>query len=190
LLPWHGPRPKANPMQISTIDGPLSECCETQCSQIGYTKPDGYFRACLASQDAGKLTTFVAHEKERYAGHVKLVWHADYPTFREQDMPEIQDLNVLPRHRKKGVGTTLIAHCEALASQRTDTIGIGVGLHPGYNNAQRLYTKLGYILDGHGVHYNNFPVKMGASYRFGDDLIIYFTKMLASDTLLDVTPLT
>jgi hypothetical protein len=72
----------------------------------------------------------------------------------------------------------LIARCESAALERASTIGIGVGLHPGYNNAQKLYAKLGYKLDGHGVYYGDSPVVMGESYPFDDNLIIHFTKTL------------
>ncbi len=71
-----------------------------------------------------------------------------------------------------------MSHCESAAAAQHDEIGIGVGLHPGYNNAQRLYSKLGYVLDGHGVHYKNQPVTMGQAYPFDDELVVYFTKML------------
>ena len=168
-------------MNIDILSQPLIELCETQFSQIGYTKPDGYFRSCYSQQESNKLVAFVAHEPGQYIGHVKLVWQPDYPHFRNAGIPEIQDLNVLPNYRKRGIGTALITACENLASKRCDTIGIGVGLHPGYNNAQRLYSKLGYVLDGNGVHYENIPVEMGQTYKFDDSLVILFTKRLVSN---------
>ncbi len=165
-------------MKISILDVPLAELCEAQFSQIGWRKPPGYFLECLTAQQEGESVGFVAHEPGQYVGHVKLVWRPDYPHFKAAGTPEIQDLNVLPTYRRQGIGTALIARCESEALVRTATLGIGVGLHPGYNHAQKLYSKLGYKLDGHGVHYGTEPVVMGKSYPFDDDLVIYFTKTL------------
>ena len=166
-------------MDISLLTPELASICETQFSQIGWDKPDGYFQRCYEQQNAGEIEMYVAHDDGRYVGHVKLAWEPDAPAhFCEAGIPEIQDLNVLPTYRNQGVGTALIRRCEERAAVEHTIIGIGVGLHPGYNNAQRLYSKLGYLLDGHGVHYNDKPVVMGESYRFDDDLIIYFTKTL------------
>jgi GNAT superfamily N-acetyltransferase len=179
---------------IAQLDAPLAALCEAQFALIGYRKPAGYFHACLDQQVAGTLVCFVAYipgpdvspgdgiparDAARYVGHTKLVWQPDYPPFRRHAIPEIQDLNVLPAFRQQGIGTALIRRCEALASTRSRTIGIGVGLHPGYNAAQRLYSRLGYLIDGHGVHYHNAPVEEGQSYPFDDDLVLYFTKSLA-----------
>ena len=172
-------RPYVITMRIERLTHALAELCEAQFSNIGWSKPTGYFGLCLAEQTAGALVMFVAHDGTDYAGHVKLVWEPSYPHFRNAGMPEIQDLNVLPPLRKQGIATSLIGRCEALAGTVSAEIGIGVGLHSGYNNAQRLYTKLGYILDGKGVYYGAEPVIMGESYRFDDDLVIHFTKQLA-----------
>lgn len=167
---------------IDRLDPVLVALCEEQFAQIGYCKPTGYFQACLAQQQADQHVCFVAHAvtagMAQYVGHVLLVWLPDYLPFRRQSIPEIQDLNVLPGYRRHGIGTALIQCCEALAATRSPTIGIGVGLHPGYNAAQRLYSRLGYLLDGNGVHYRDKPVVEGASYRFDDELILHFTKAL------------
>lgn len=165
---------------VSQLSEDLAEICEEQFYQMGpgYAKPEGYFRSYLEQQQAGEIQVFVAHENDAYCGHCKLVWESNYPFFREHNIPETQDLNVLPRRRNQGIGTALIEASETAAASRGDYIGIGVGLHPGYNNAQRRYVQLGYIPDGHGVHYRTEPVEMGKSYRFDDDLALYFTKQV------------
>jgi len=104
-------------------------------------------------------------------------------TFQGSRHPGDSGPQLLSTYRKRGVATRLIQRCEATAAKRGERtgcteIGIGVGLHPGYNAAQRLYSKLGYILDGHGVHYDGVPVKERRTYSFDDDLILYFTKGL------------
>jgi RimJ/RimL family protein N-acetyltransferase len=163
---------------IVELDATLADMCQSEFEQIGWTKPPGYFAAQVARQNHDDLVFYVALDDKHYGGHVKLVWKPDYVHFRQAGIPEIQDLNVLPAYRKRGIATRLIQRCEITAATRCDHIGIGVGLHPGYNAAQRLYPKLGYILDGHGVHYDGVPVVERQSYRFDDELIIYFTKTL------------
>jgi len=171
-------------IHIVTLDATLVDLCQAEYAQMGWSKPDGYFAECLAQQDRDEMVFYVALGAEHhYVGHAKLIWRPDYPHFRQHGIPEIQDLNVLPAYRKRGIATHLIQCCEATAAMRCERtgcaeIGIGVGLHPGYNAAQRLYSKLGYILDGHGVHYGDVPVKERQTYLFDDDLIIYFTKVL------------
>jgi hypothetical protein len=39
-----------------------------------------------------------------------------------------------------------------------------------------LYPKLGYIPDGHGVHYGIQPVAERQTYIFNDDLALFFRK--------------
>ncbi len=168
-------------MEIHRLTPELVAVCREQLSQIGYDKPDGYFERCYEQQQSGQIVMFVVHKVNQYVGHVKVVWKPDYPHFRDTGIPEIQDLNVLPAFRRQGVGTALIRACEERAAESAPMIGIGVGLHPGYNNAQHLYGKLGYRLDGHGVHYENVPVIERESYRFDDELVIYFTKALKTD---------
>ena len=46
-------------------------------------------------------------------------------------------------------------------ARRSGVVGIGVGLHPGYNAAQRLYVKRGYIPDARGITYRNRFVEAG-----------------------------
>jgi hypothetical protein len=57
-------------------------------------------------------------------------------------------------------------------------VGIGVGLHPGYNVAQRLYVKRGYIPDGRGITYHNRYVEEGMKVVLDDDLVLHLTKTI------------
>jgi hypothetical protein len=57
-------------------------------------------------------------------------------------------------------------------------MGIGVGLYPGYGPAQRLYPKLGYRPDGHGVAYAERTVAPMEMVRLDDDLVLWMTKPL------------
>ncbi len=172
-----------NVIQVVELKADLVDKCQIEFAQMGWPKSEGYFAACLAQQEQQSLICYVALQQGHYVGHVKLVWETDYQPLKQAGIPEIQDLNVLPAYRRRGIATRLIQHCEATAATRSDRIGIGVGLHPGYNAAQRLYSKLGYHLDGHGVDYDGVPVKMGQAYPFDDSLLIHLYKELTPDTI-------
>ena len=167
-------------MEVQQLDAQLVEICERDFHKMGPAQAarTGMFHRLMKEQENDESVTFVAHENGEYAGHSVVVWKTDYPHFVDQDIPEIQNLNVLPDYRRRGVGTALITRCEEEVSTRSDVVGIGVGLHPGYNNAQKLYPKLGYIPDGHGVHYGITPVQEGERPIFDDDLALFFTKRL------------
>jgi len=134
----------------------------------------------VAEQAAGKRHIFVAELDAVFAGYVTLTWHPTYPTFQANGIPEIQDLNVLPAFRRRGIGETLIRAAEGTAAEQTSVVGIGVGLYPDYGSAQRLYVRLGYIPDGRGIAYEDRTVAPGEHVRLDDSLVLYFTKALTS----------
>ena len=113
-----------------------------------------------------------------FAGYASLKWQSDYKYFADNNIPEISDLNVLPGFRNKGIGSALIEKCEEYAAERSNIVGIGVGLYPDYGSAQRLYIKRGYLPDGHGATYNYEYVTPGKEYPLDDDLVLWFTKKL------------
>jgi GNAT superfamily N-acetyltransferase len=147
--------------------------------QMGWSKPDGYFEACCQAQEAGALVLLVAEKAGAYVGHLKVVWQPDYPFFKTQGIPEIQDLNVLPTYRRQGVATKLVEAAEALIRQRSRVVGIGVGLYASYGPAQRMYILRGYIPDGHGATYRGTTLSGGETVMVDDDLVIYLTRTFA-----------
>jgi GNAT superfamily N-acetyltransferase len=112
------------------------------------------------------------------AGYVNIIFESLYPYFKEKNIPEINDLYVVPEYRKNGIGKRLLNKCERFVSGKYDNIGLGVGLYKDYGNAQRLYTKNGYALDGNGLIYNGAKVEPGKSVVVDDDLLIYLYKKL------------
>ena len=124
----------------------------------------------------------MAHIHDEFAGYVTLKWQSEYPSFKEQNIPEIMDLNVLPAYRKMRVGSLLLDIAEKEAATKSEVVGIGVGLYVGdeggYGAAQRLYVKRGYIPDGKGVTYNYELTVPGNSYLLDDDFVLWFTKKL------------
>ncbi len=147
---------------------------------IGWSKPEAQYRRYLEEQRAGTRTCFVAMLEAQFAGYVTVNWRPTYTGFADLNIPEIQDLNVLPIFRRKGVASRLLDHAESEAGRHSAVVGIGVGLHPGYKAAQRLYIKRGYIPDGRGITYRDHFVDERAQITLDDDLIMHFTKQLDS----------
>lgn len=147
--------------------------------QIGWHKPKNLYETYLAEQASGVRLALVARDNKKFCGYVTLKWVSDYPSFAEQNIPEIVDLNVLPDYRKQGIGTQLIEACELAAKEQGRAfIGLGVELTADYGSAQRLYIHLGYVPDGKGLYYKNIAVKYNENVKADDDLVIYLTKRL------------
>jgi GNAT superfamily N-acetyltransferase len=137
------------------------------------------FRSHLAEHERGARVFLIGLADERAVGHGSLVWESGYPPFRDEGIPEMQDLNVAPAFRRRGVASALLDAAERLAAERCDRIGIGVGLHPGYGAAQRLYTLRGYVLDGRGVFRQGRFASEGEVVALDDDSVLHFTRTLA-----------
>jgi GNAT superfamily N-acetyltransferase len=145
---------------------------------IGWNKPAAQFERYLAEQEQSRRLVLVAFADERFCGYINIVWEPDYPPFREAGIPELQDFNVLPSHRRRGIGSTLMRAAEKQVADRSELVGIGVGMTADYGPAQRLYVQRGYIPDGRGLVYaNRFPA-YGDHVRVDDDLVLHFTKRL------------
>jgi GNAT superfamily N-acetyltransferase len=146
---------------------------------IGWSKLAAQYERYLEEQRAGHRHVFVAWVGDAFAGYVTLNWHPEYPPFRAETIPEIQDFNVLPAFRRRGIGSALLDAAEALAAERVGVVGIGVGLDPDYGPAQRLYVRRGYVPDGRGIACHHRPVKYGDQVTVDDDLVLYFTRSLS-----------
>ena len=148
---------------------PISEAFEA----IGWHKPVAQYQRYYADQEKGEIVVLVAEWDHVFAGYLKICWNPEYAAF-----PEIQDLNVLPRFRRRGVATALMDEAEMLVAGKSDTVAIGVGLHPGYNAAQRMYVLRGYVPDGKGVTWRGEYIKEGQELVADDDLVLHFSKTL------------
>jgi ribosomal protein S18 acetylase RimI-like enzyme len=108
-----------------------------------------------------------------------LNFNPKYNLYQKLDIPEIQDLNVIPDARQQGVATQMVTAFENIArDQGYEQMGISVGLTKDYGAAQRLYVKLGYMPDGYGVTYDREGVTAGASYPVDDELALMMVKEL------------
>lgn len=145
-------------------------------------KPETTFQTYISEQSKGERKIWLAFYDENFAGYVTLKWQSHYFSFSEQNIPEIMNLNVLPHYRKKGIATRLLDLAEIHAMQRSDQVGLGVGLYPDYGHAQSLYIKRGYTPDGLGITYHYKPVNPGEHVCLDDDLILWLIKQLKSQS--------
>jgi GNAT superfamily N-acetyltransferase len=138
-------------------------------------KDDGYFEHALEQG----IAIYLCFDGERPVGFCLLNWTPRYSLYHKLDIPEIQDLNVLPSARRKGFATSLIKWCEGIArANGKQHIGISVGLTKDYGPAQILYTRLGYVPDGNGITYDRHGVQFGQSYPADDNLALMMIKPL------------
>lgn len=165
--------------RIQTAPSDSADWLQTSFNaHMGWTKPAGYFAKICARQAAGHAVLLVALQSERYLGHCIVNWTADYPPFRASRIPEIQDLNVRPDCRRRGIASRLLDEAEQRIATRSKRAGIGFGLYADYGASQRLLIQRGYIPDGRGAHYANQPAMPGKHYPLDDQLVLYLCKQL------------
>ena len=150
---------------------------------IGWNKPVQQYVDYLGEQERGTRQCWVALLENDLAGYVTLNFDPVYPGIAGRGIPEIQDLNVLPQYRRRGIASRLLDRAEQSAAARSSKVAIGVGLHPGYNAAQRLYVLRGYAPDGLGLTYNDRYVEEGELVRLDNELVLHFVKELDSRAL-------
>lgn len=138
-----------------------------------------YYITQYEHQREGRRIIVVAWLDRDIAGYCVLNWEPKYAFFSKMGVPEIQDLIVHPDFRRRGIAARLIDYCEALARERgLEYMGIGVGLHRTFGPAQRLYIRLGYLPDGHGVTYDRQQIASGEFRPVDDDLCLMMVKDL------------
>lgn len=157
----------------------------TAFEAIGWrSKSENLFERYRSEQDRGEREVLIAFEGSEFAGYITVSWTPTYQPLAATGTPELQDLNVLPAFRRRGIGTRLVAAAEAVVRNRSDRVGIAVGLHPGYNAAQRLYAVLGYIPDGNGITVAEHSVAEGESVVLDDDVVLHLEKTFANASCL------
>jgi len=151
-------------------------------AELGWDKSASQYEQYRTEQDAGQRVVLVAWVRVQnlptleFAGYVTICWQSHYPAFREQNIPEIIDFNVLPKFRCQGIGAALMGEAESRVAAVSPVVGLGVGMTADYGAAQRMYAKRGYIPDGRGLHSRGQPIQYGQSVPVDDDLVLYFTK--------------
>lgn len=144
----------------------------------GYHKPTEIFEHYLLQQRKQQCLVFVAEVDRQLAGYVTLWPKAKQGPFASLQLPEVVDLNVLEKFRKQGIGQKLMDEVEKQAKRFSSTITLGVGLHLGYGNAQKMYIQRGYQFDGTGVWYQGKQLEPYEVCQNDDDLLLYLIKHL------------
>ena len=144
----------------------------------GYPRPREHLERYLVAQERGDHVVLVAVADGEIGGYGTVCWTSDYPPFRDAGIPEIKDLNVWPRFRRRGLASRILDEAERLIGERGRIAVIGVGLYRDYGPAQRLYVLRGYVPDGLGAVWHDQPVLGGAHVRADDGLVIHLTKTL------------
>lgn len=84
-------------------------------------------------------TYLIAWDDDRPVGHAHIAWERTHV-----GVPEIQDVFVLPEHRRRGVATTVTRAAEDEIRRRGwDRVSLSVSAE-GNEPARRLYERLGY----------------------------------------------
>jgi len=166
------------PIEVRPLDAADVEALVRAFCVPGWNKSPDQYERYLVQHEAGEIECVVAWVGDELAGYLKVVWEPDYEPLRSRGIPEIQDLNVLEPFRRRGVASRLLDRAEELVAERSDVVGIGVGLHPGYNAAQRLYVLRGYVPDARGVTYGDHFVAERDRVRMDDGLVLHFEKQL------------
>lgn len=124
-------------------------------------------------------TVFLIEKQAQIIGYASLLRSSSYSNFKDNSIPEINDVWVSAEYRGKGFGKKLVMYLEKMAHQENHKqIGIGVGLYRDYGRAQKLYAQLGFVPDGQGVTYKYQPIVPGESYPIDDDLVMWLKKDL------------
>ena len=143
------------------------------------SKSPELFERYLREQDEGTRMGLVAFVSGEFAGYITINWKPTYAPLAAKWGAELQDLNVLPEFRRRGIASRLIDEAEDIVAEKCDVIGIAVGLHPGYNAAQRLYVLRGYVPDGNGVTVDDEFVSEGQAVVMDDRLVLHMEKQLS-----------
>ncbi|MEC0090597.1 GNAT family N-acetyltransferase [Paenibacillus macquariensis] len=152
----------------------ISDAFKEQC----WDKPISLYERYIIEQNNGERVTLIAEVNGQFVGYVNVIWKSYYPAFREKNIPEVNDFNVLLKYRRLGIGSKLMDRAEEIISERSSVAGIGVGVFSDYGNAQVLYVKRGYVPDGKGIHNGQHYVEYGETVVIDHDIVLYLTKKL------------
>jgi GNAT superfamily N-acetyltransferase len=120
-----------------------------------------------------RSTYLVAWEDTVPVGHAHIAWSGTH-----LELPEIQDVFVLPELRRRGIASQLTHAAEAEARARGwDRISLSVS-QDGNPAASRLYAKLGYVDAGVGPVRAFGQVMLRSGPLDVDDALVYLVKEL------------
>ena len=150
-------------------------------TEQGWSKPKEVFEKYLDMQKNNFLYVFVADYMNDIAGYTVLYPDTGVGPFASKKIPTISDFVVFEKYQRKGIGSKILDAAEKKASELSDKVQLGVGLHSGYGSAQRIYIKRGYMPDGSGVWYNNVQLEQYADCKNDDNLVLFLIKKLRTE---------
>lgn len=165
-------------LKIRTLEERDIEPLGSAFEEIGWKDRRPTLRRYLSEQVDGRRVVLVALAGDLFAGYLTIDWSSAYPPFQQGGIPEIADFNVLPRFRRRGIGTRLMDEAERRIAESAPVAGVGFGMDADYGAAQRMYVKRGYVPDGAGLRYKGRYVKHGDRVAVDDGLTLYLTKRL------------
>lgn len=171
----------ASSLRVRNMERRDAACITREEIAQGWHQTIDKYLTRLEHQRQGKCIALVAEYEGSVAGYINVYLKSLEGPFGNRNLPEIVDLGVLEKYRRRGIGTALMDQAEKIAGQYADFVYLGVGLHAGYGSAQRMYVKRGYIPDGSGVWYRNAPCIPYAECVNDDDLVIYLSKTLRKE---------
>ena len=140
--------------------------------KIKWHKPKSLFLNYLEEQNLKERYIWIARIDNLFAGYITLKINSEYKSFKNQNIPEVNDFNVLPVFWRRGIGSKLLLKVEDFCkAHRYKEVGLGVGLSRDYGAAQKMYFKFGYIPDGMGITYDEKYVKFGSNVKLDDSLV-------------------
>lgn len=150
---------------------------------VGWSGKDtAQYERYLAEQAQDVRQVLIAFWEGTFAGYGCLVWEPGYPPYRAADIPEVQDLNVLPEFRRRGIATAIMDEAERIVADcGYSVIGIGFGMTADYGAAQQMYIRRGYVPDGRGLSANDRLVQHGETVTVDDALVFHLVKTLAEE---------
>jgi len=148
-------------------------------TEQGWSKPREIMEKYFEGQESNFFYVFIAEYDNDIAGYTVLYPDTGVGPFALKNIPVISDFIVFKKYQRKGIGNKILDEAERKASELSDKVQLGVGMHSGYGSAQRIYIKRGFIPDGSGVWYRNTLLEQYADCKNDDDLVLYLVKELS-----------
>ncbi len=144
----------------------------------GWDKPVSQFLTYFSEQSLKKRKVLIAEFQGQILGYLTILPCSKIGAFKDKNVPEITDFNVLIRYQNMGVGTKLMDYAEEYVKRFSDEICLNVGLHSGFGKLQKFYAKRGYIPDGSGLWYDDNIIGDQETAIVDDKLVLYLYKEL------------
>jgi hypothetical protein len=148
-----------------------------------FSRDEATIDAHFEDHENGASTTILGYEDGRLVGIVTIRWQCHYPSFRDRNIPLIQNIEIRYEDRGRGIGNRMLQRTEEEIARRSPLAGLVVGISADYGPAQRLYARRGYIPDGRGVCRQFTPLQNGDVVTVDHDLLMWLVKDVSEQAL-------